>query len=318
SRVICEGLLAVGRERGDDALMGFAYYYLAEAYFVDNQYRPFISSLLLGLECQLQAPVPLLLAKSYNMLGISASYAGNPSMAMDHYLTALQYADQNGLSYAAAVANSNIGNIYRELGEPEAAVTYLKKALSCFEACSPTQDRHRNLSTTYSSLATCYLDAGDTDSAIAWFGQQDLRQGELHSDAHIAALSFEIQYFHTLGNYAQRDVAIGSMLSTVENTASLMGVYDDLFSLCGFLYKIGYFDELWRLLCRIDTLTVQSGITHMILKTLSYKIYYYQGKGMEEVYLSACAEYFALSKQLEEETQLSLKNDIRLREDLEK
>ena len=318
SRSICEGLLAVGETRGDDALMGFAYYYLAESYFVDNQYPLFISNLILGLEHQLQASVPLLLAKSYNMLGISATYSGNASMGMDHYLTSLQYAEQGGLAYEQALANSNIGNIYREMGEPKTAITYLNKALIQFETCTPTQDRLRNLVTTCSSLAICYLDAGDSASALASFERQDKGQNKLYDYTRIAALSFEIRYCNTVGNLARRDAAIEELLSMVKSTVSLMGVYDELFALYGFLHKIGYFDQLWRLLCSMDALITQSGITHMMLKTMSYKIYYYQDKNMEDAYLTACTEHFALSRRLEEELRLSLKNDIRLREELEK
>ena len=318
SRSICEGLLAAGRARRDDALMGFAYYYLAESYFVDNQYPLFISNLILGLEHQLQASVPLLLAKSYNMLGIGASYCGNVSTAMDHYLTSLQYAEQGGLAYEAALANSNIGNIYREMGEPKTAIVYMKKALRCFEDCQPTQDQQRNLSSTYSNLAACYLDAGDSAAALASFERRDKSQNELHDYLRIDSLSFEIEYCNTVEDFVRRDAAIEELLSMVKSTVSLMGVYDELFALCNLLHNIGYFDQLWRLLCSMDALITQSGITHMMLKTMSYKIYYYQDKDMKDAYLTACTEHFSLSKRLEEELRLSLKNDILLREELEK
>ena len=80
SRAICEQLLTTGQVLQDDALMGFAYYYLAESYFVDNQYQPFVSNLILGLEHQLQASSMIFLAKSYNMLGISATYSATSPM----------------------------------------------------------------------------------------------------------------------------------------------------------------------------------------------------------------------------------------------
>ena len=318
SRAICEQLLTTGQVLQDDALMGFAYYYLAESYFVDNQYQPFVSNLILGLEHQLQASSMIFLAKSYNMLGISATYSGNSSMAMDHYLTALQYADQGDFPYVAALANSNIGGIYRELGEPGVAISYIKKSLDCFASSPPSQDLQRNLTTTYSSLAACYMDMGDTASALAWYEKQDRVQNELYDYTHIAALSFEVEYYHAMGEFARRDAAIETVLSMVETTVSLMGVYDELFSLCSLLCDIEHFDQLWQLLCSMDHLVTQSGITNIMLKIMSYKIYYYRSKGMEEAYLSIYAEYFALSRRLAEETRLNLKNDIRLREDLEK
>lgn len=318
SRETCESLLAAAKELQDNTLMGFAYYYLAESYFVDNEYPLFVSNLLQGLKYQLQPSVPFLLSKSYNMLGINDSYMGDISMAMDHYLNSLQYAEQAGLSYMSGVVQTNIGMIYRDLADMDAAITSMKKGLAKLEACPPTEDRQRNISMIYSSLAACSLEAGDADSALSYFRRQEKKTDELQGDARIAALSFEIKYYHTVGSRARRDAAIDAMLSTVESTASLMGVFDELFLLCDFLHKVGHLDQLWRLLCSIEALNTQAGITDMMLKFVTYKAYYYEGMGLQEEYLAACAEHFALSKRQERENQVSMKNSIRLREDLEK
>lgn len=317
-RELCEGLLVTGKELNDNALMGFAHYYLAEAYYMENEYSLSLSNLLSGLKYQLQPPVPFLLAKSYNLLGIHDSYTGDIFMAMDHYLNSLQYAQEADLPYAAAVAYFNIGMIYRDLGDIDAAVATLKKALAAFEICPPTEDRRRNMSMTHSSLAVCYLEAGDAASALSYFERQDEKGDNMHDDARIAALSFEIKYYHTVGDHARWNTAVDQMLSTIETTASLMGVFDELFMLCGFLLEVGYLDQLWRLLCSIEAPLVQGNITAMVLKFVSFKAYYYRSKGLEAEYLCACAEHFTLSKRLVGETQVSMRNSIKLREDLDK
>lgn len=318
SREICESLLIVGKELNDHALIGFAYYYLAESYFVENDYQKFVSNLLLGLKYQLQPPEPFLLTRSYNMLGINDSYTGDISMAMDHYLHSLQYAEQDDSPYMSAVAHFNIGGIYRDLADLDSAISSFQKALKGFEESQHTEDRQRNLSMTCSTLAVCYLEAGDPVSALKYFEQQKQKHDTMHGDARIVALSFEVKYYHTVGNHELRDIAIEAMLLEVENAATLLGVFDELFSLCSFLYTMGYFDQLWRLLCGIDPLVTQTGITDLILKYLTYKAYYYEGTGNQEEYLAVCAEHFLLSKRLEKEDQVSLKNSIKLREDLEK
>lgn len=321
SRAICKRLLTTGKALHDNTLIGFAYYYLAESYFVEDRYPLFVSHLLQGLKYQLQPPVPFLLTKSYNMLGINSSYTGDISAAMDHYLRSLQYAQQAGLPYEAAVAHFNIGMIYRDLDDLDAAIESLKKVLDNLDASPPSDDRQRNVSMTYSSLATCYLEAGDAATALEYFRQPDRHQGPKdapHSDARIAALSFEIKYYHTVGDHLRRDAAIDTMLATVEDASSLMTVFDELFLLCGFLYKVGYLDQLWRLLCSLEKLKDQADITDMKLKFITYKAYYYHGKGMDQEYLAACAEHFTLARQQQQENQLLLKNGIRLREELEK
>lgn len=317
SRAICKKLLAIGQELHDNTLIGFAYYFLAESYFLENRYPLFVSTLLSGLKYQLQPPVPMLLAKSYNMLGIHDSYTGDISMAMEHYLNSLQYAQEGELPYPEAVAHFNIGMIYRDLGDLEAAIASLKQSLRCLESCPTTEDWRRNTSMTYSALAACYLEAGDADSALKCFEWQGEIPEEMHSDARLAALSFKIRYYHAVGDQLRRDEAIEVMLTTVEQATTLMSVFDELFMLCGFLHRVGYLDQLWRLLGILEKLNTEAGITDMMLKYITYKAYYFQSKGMEEEYLATCAQHFALSKQLEKENQLRLKNSIKLREDLE-
>jgi len=317
-RAICESLLIKGRELNDNTLIGFAYYYLAESYYVENKYRLFVDNLLLGLKYQLQPPEPFLLTRSYNMLGIIDSYTGDISMAMDYYLNSLQYAELDGAPYMSAVAHFNIGGIYRDLADIDSAINSFQKARAGFEASPQTEHRQRNLSMTCSTLAVCYLEAGDAASALKYFEQQNQKREQLHGDARIVALSFEVKYYHMVGDHVHRNAAIEAMLNEVENAVSLLGVFDELFSLCGFLHTMGYFDLLWRLLCCIDPLVTETGITDLILKYLTYKAYYYEGTGRREEYLAVCAEHFTLSKRLEKENQVSLKNNIKLREDLEK
>ena len=317
-RIICETLLSKGDELNDNTLIGFAYCYLALSYFVDNEYQLFVSNLLQGLKYQLQPPIPFLLTKSYNLLGINESYTGDISMAMDHYLHSLQYAEEAGLPYAAGAAYYNIGMIYRDLNDIDAAISSLKKGLANLKISPSSENRQRNINLTYSSLATCYLELGDTTSALHYFEQRDKQLEDIQDDAHIAALSFEIKYYHILEDHIRRDKAIDTILTIVENASSLTVVFDELFLLCEFLYKVGYLDQLWRLLCSIDSPNTQTGVTEMILKFITYKAYYYQGKGLHEKYLETCAEHFAMAKRQEKENQVRLKNSIKLREDLEK
>ena len=317
-RAMSEELLSIGTQRQDNTLMGFAYYYIAHSYYTDNNYPLFISNLLKGLKYQLQPECPFLLAKSYNMLGIHNCYMGNITMAMDHYLNTLHYAEQSENTYLSGVAHFNIAMIYRDLHDMTSAIDSLKKGLESFQATPETEDQQRNLAMTCSSLAECYLEIGDTETAQAYYSRHGKDINELQGDALFCALSFKIKYHDIKKDYVRRDEAIENILTAVENTISLMGVFDELFLLCDYLYKMGRLNQLWRLLNSIDRLNEQTNITMMRLKFITYRAYYYKGKGMQEEYLAACEEYFDLSGYQEEEKQDSLKNSIRLREELEK
>ena len=125
TKKICKKIISHGNKAGDSTLLGFAYYYLAEAYFDCNEYEDFIQNLILGLEYQLEVPLVNLIAKSYNMLGINADNQGNISAAIYFYLTSIKYSRENGLDYEAGLVNSNIGQIYKQLGDYKSAILYL-------------------------------------------------------------------------------------------------------------------------------------------------------------------------------------------------
>lgn len=54
TRVLCRELLQAGNELQDDYLLGFAYCYLAESYFIDNRRSEFNENLVIGIEHQLR------------------------------------------------------------------------------------------------------------------------------------------------------------------------------------------------------------------------------------------------------------------------
>lgn len=112
SKSICEKLISLGKTIEDDWLLGFSYYYLAEAAFIDNR-DGFEANILLGIEYQLRIDQQELLAKSYNLLGIASSYSSSQSVAMDYYLVGLSYAKKGDWAYLEGVLNSNIASVYR-------------------------------------------------------------------------------------------------------------------------------------------------------------------------------------------------------------
>ena len=317
TRLLSEQLIEIGQELKDDYLLGFAYYYLAEAHFIENRHRDFNDNLIIGLEHQLRVDAYKLLAKSYNILGIVATYASNSSIAMDYYLMGLRYATQGNEHYMAGIIHSNMANVYRTVGEIEKAITYMELALEELYQSPNITDIRRNESTIYSNLAEFYLELGDVESAHHWFKKRDGNTAKFHSDSVIAAYSFEIRYNHELNNIQIRDEQIEKIILAIEDSDSLLGVFDEIFALLELLYKIEYWESLWRLLIIIDEVLIQSELTTLLMRTLTYKIYYFQKVENSENLAKAYEEYFRLGKQLALETKTTLKNDIILREELE-
>lgn len=316
---ICKKLVSLGKKEGDNKLLGFAYYYLAEAYFDCNQYNKFIQNLIQGLEYQLKVPMVSLLAKSYNMLGINADNQGNIPAAIDYYLTSLKYSHEYGLNYEAGLVNTNIGHIYAALEEYKTAIHYLEKALSCFHKDKVDKDSSRNQIITQTTIAACNLRIGERETAFHWFERIEKERGRFEDDSHypIIILCFEVLFFHAMEEYAKRDERISQLIIIIEEVSSLLDIYDEAFLLCDILNEIGHYHDYWRVLERVELLTRQAGITNMRLKVLRHKLQYYKLMHNEKDYMLACADYFVLSEQLEAENKANARSAIELRMDLE-
>lgn len=314
---ICKMIISHGKKEGDSTLLGFAYYYLAEAYFDCNEYDAFIQNLILGLEHQLEVPLVNLIAKSYNMLGINADNQGNISAAIDYYLTSIKYSRDNGLVYEAGLVNSNIGQIYRQLGDYKSAILYLEKALIYLN-----KDKSSSLGNkliTKTSIATCYLQMGELETAYNWFYRIERRRKQYIGafPYPLVIYCFEVQFYNQMGEYEKRDELLNKLILLLLEIPSLLDIYDEVFLLCELLMESKRYEDLWMVLERIEKLTKQAGITNMQLRVLRYKLRYYKIQQNEQEYRLACTDYVVLSEQLEEENRTNSKRAIELRIDLE-
>ncbi len=319
TRRICRQLIDIGKQRSDSKLLGFAHYYLAEAYFDDNNYDKFYKNLVKGLEYQHDVSEASLLARSYNMLGINADNQGNIPAAIDYYLTALSYSKENALNYEAGLVNSNIGQIYATLKEYLTAIAYLEKAIAYFDKATDHKNDIRNRIITETTIAISYLRLGETKIAFNWFHRIEEQREQYINETRfpIVLYCFEVLFYDKLEEYQKRDELIDKLIQIMEEIPSIMDMYDEAFLLCEFLMEVGRYQDLVKVLTRIERLTGQAGITNMQLRALKIKLGYYKAIGEKAEYMQACADYFLLSEQLEAEKQTNAKRAIELRIDLE-
>lgn len=316
----CKKILSLGKKDRDSKLLGFAYYYLAESYFFENEYNKFIKNLILGIKHQQEIQMGSLLARSYNMLGINSDIHGNVPSAIDYFLTSLEYCQKYGLNYEAGHANSNIGQIYGMLHEYKTAISYLKKSITCFNKGKDNQFYSRNLLIIETNIGTNYFRLGDMASALKYFYKIERERNKYLDETYnqMTLFIFEVIFLNALEEYEKRDELIGKLLVLIDEIPSLMDMYDDVFMFCEFLLEAKRYEELWVLIVRMETLTKQAGITNIHLRVLRFKIQYYRALNDEPSYLHTSAEYFLLTEQQESENITMAKESIELRMDLER
>lgn len=316
AETLCKELIEIGRQNQDDQLLGFVYYHFALIDYYKNQHRDFQKNLILGLKHQLKASASELLAKSYNVLGTTAMFATNNSQAMDYFMTGLRYAEEQGVRDMIGIINGNIGNIYRDLSDHQSAITYMKRSLEDTERHPDSFNEKISLALLYCNLAACFLDLRELSMADSWFNKIKAEH-TVHEDIQVSMNVFEIRYFHKMGDTIQREQALQRLIAFLETADFSWNVFDDIFSLCEFLQEKEQVDSLLQILSALDKMLSESTFTKFRQRSLSYKIYCYQQKGLNQKLSAAYMEHFDLTKQLEQETAIGIKNDIKLREELE-
>lgn len=320
TKTLCKKIIQLGKKDRESKLLGFAYYYLAEAYFCENKYDQFIDNLIQGLEYQHEISAGDLLARSYNILGINSDNQGNIPAAIDYYLTSLKYCHDYRLNYEAGLANSNIGQIYVTLQEYKIAIQYLEKAIQCFISDKNNPNYYRSLIIPETTIAICYLRLGDKETALNYFYKIEKERDNYLDATHyqLVIYCFEVVFYSTLQENEKRDELIDKLIILIDEIPSLLDMYDEAFMLCVFLKEAQRYQDLWIVLERIEKLTKQAGITNILIRVIRFKMGYYKAIQDETAHLHACADYYQLSEQLEVENRTNAKKTIELRLELER
>ncbi|MBQ4416493.1 MAG: tetratricopeptide repeat protein [Butyrivibrio sp.] len=122
-------LKKIAEEEEDIALLGYVYYQRADAYYsLDKGYDRFRSELAKAISCLQRADDPALLARAYNMVGIDACNNGSLDVAYYYFTMSLRTAEEAGDPYLEGLANSNIGQVFFELGNLKRARQYVRKS----------------------------------------------------------------------------------------------------------------------------------------------------------------------------------------------
>lgn len=123
-------LLRGAKKTGDDNLIGYGYYAVADIYSmwgIDN--HSMSRHLLKALEYLQTTEDFELLGRVYNLLGNNALTRGDRMLALDYYLEALSYAEKGGSGLAGGLIRCNMGSIYMEIGDYERAVSYFSAGM---------------------------------------------------------------------------------------------------------------------------------------------------------------------------------------------
>lgn len=318
-------LLAAAVSLQDSALEGFACYYVADSYYMfeysDDKIQEFLSR---GMICQKLSHEYELLTRSYNLLGIVATLHGSNTLAMDYYMTALEYSGKSDMrDHLVGIIKCNIAQIYAALGKYDMAMQFTKEAIAAIEQFPEDSFYKRNLITVYTMLGNQYLDSGrSVGEPLEWLEKARKLSGSTSERIErlegVDILSLGIKVSHALGQAGERDRLIRELIQVIDTTPEIVDLIGDICLISEFLIKIGKMSECLRIINMIEGIGYDSDLLGISLRYEQLKIDFYDAVGDIQKAQQAAYRFFKLTDQKRKDDAAAMLFFINIRQDVER
>ena len=315
----CLDIERYAKEHKDAALLGFAYFYSGETYYLLNDVEHMFHNIAQAIHLLGQTGQWELIARSYNLMAISSVNKGNVSAAMDYYLTGLNYCRKYGITKMEISIMQNLGNLYMENGVYHEAQSYFEKAHSYCKSNPDVKENYVGLMASYVNLARCYMLQGMLDKTHVYIEKLDAECASYYEDIDILYVDcLKARYYHLTHNYVRRDAQIQEIVEIINKNVQIMEVFDDLCDFCGLMLEIGRDDVLWMIVEKLDRIVKDSGVINLQRRVISIKIKGYRKNQDNAGYLQAAGLYYELSEIMERENKDMIVNMLYVRSSLER
>jgi len=318
SKEYCSKIYQYALRMKAEDLIGFSLYYLGEADYIENNVDGLFLNITKALHFLDKTKQWELMARGYNLLGISSLSRGNAPFAMDYYLDALHYCNAYGLDHVGIIANMNIGTLYNVLGEYAIAQKYFDIGVQYLYKSKDLPNYYSYLLNYYSSSGNAYISRELFDEAKQC--QKKAKEECLEKVGILEKICYNIfasRLANEIGELENRDVMIRQLGEIITKEIELLSIFDDLFLLCEMLLKIQEYKEFWKIINILQKLAEESNIINMHLQALDLKIRFFKVMDNQVEFLRIAGEYYELSQKMQTENQFMVKRMIHVRNYLE-
>lgn len=315
----CLEIERYAKEHKDAALLGFAYFYSGETYYVLNDAEHMFRYIAQAIRLLDQTKQWELIGRSYNLMAISSINKGNVSTAMDYYLTGLNYCRKYGVTKMESSIMQNLGNLYMENGVYHEAQSYFEQAYSYYKSNLAKKGNYVGLTAIYVNLARCYMLQGMLDKTRVYIEKLDSECESYYEDIdYLYVGCMKARYYHLIRSYARRDAQITEIQEKISKEVQIMEVFDDLYDFCNLMLEIDRDDVLWMVVGKLDEIVKNAGVVNLQRKVISLKIKGYRKNQDNASYLQAAGLYYELSEIMERENKDMIVNMLYVRSSLER
>ena len=318
-------LLGLAEKLDDESLKGYVYYQLADAYysfhFDVDQMRHYLSE---AIKSQQEVQDFALLTRSHNLLGITEFLRGNFALALDYYMTALQYCEQMeaGEYSLSGIVKSNIARLYFSLNDYDHGRYYAEEALYEISGNEVDSSYIPNMMSIYIFLGNIYLSRSrDIQAAkacmesVLTMAKNSPFTGELLSGIDI--LSFSIRLAHYESKMSERDLLIRRFVDKAVITALRTHMIEDVCDLADFFLEIDKMAECKKVLHLLEGKLSEINLPELQKRFMESKLRYFEKIEDEKSRNEVAYHYYAMVKQQEKEKVNAFLFALKIRKDLE-
>ena len=314
----CADIEQYAKQTGDPKLLGFAYYYAGETYYVLNEGEQLLKTITRAITYLDEAEQWDMVARAYNILAIAFLNRGNTPIALDYYLTGLGYCKKYQLADEENVINLNLGNLYLGNEQWNEAQRYFEKVSSDIKAYPKTPNYYSLMSCVAVCLGRCFMQRGQNERVQAQLDYLDQVCWEhMQKIERLSALIFKAEFYHRVGRITLREECIEQIRGLVDMDMAVMDIFDDVYGLCRLLLEIDKEDVFWDIVAVLEKLTKNANIANLQRKIVSLKILSYRSKKDEAAYLKEAGRFYELTEALERENHYMIANMLSVRRSLE-
>ncbi|MBQ6735548.1 MAG: diguanylate cyclase [Lachnospiraceae bacterium] len=284
------------RELGDSALMGCAYYYQAYMiYYMGTGYHTFRPVLTKAVRYLLHSGDYEMLANVYNFIAVDAHNNGNYDVAYNYYMTGKRFADMTEeTTIASVMIGINLGRLYQEMGQPEKAIRYFRKALRDIASGKEHFRYRRTVLAALLNSVTAQLSLGDVSQAQKLMDRAEKELAAAKDDAmpdvQATASFLRIRLLLARGRTDEAKKLLSKLIKTIRLGEQVHEYIEDIGYFCKSLTDYKLYPEVKRLIAAIDPQIRATDITHIMRIFSEVKVYFYETTGDEKNLLESLKE----------------------------
>lgn len=303
----CDKLEQYADKVQSDYIRGYSLYYRGYCdYYYRNDLEKGIESLSIAINCLIAEEEWELAARTYNELGNIADFQGDLSLAIDCFFKGLACCHEHNLGATTYYLESNIANIYIELGEPSNAVSRL---LTCEELVKNTSNSIRAL--IYANITNCYIQLNELEKAEMYLQKlQGVTTQRSSLIYRVLILYLQTALLNAKKEYEARDKVIAEFQKLELTTFVVIDTLNELCAHAEMLLEIGYYEAFCKLVDQMDALTDTSNVRK---KTTKLRLKYYKQINDQEKYVKMTVRYYELSESEEHQQNKVISHNILIR-----